>query len=97
MQFEWDENKFKANAGKHEIAFTEACLIFADESILTRFDAKHSENEDRWISVGLTPDGKLLLVAHTFTILEAEEVVRLISAREASTRESEVYYARRKI
>jgi len=55
MRFEWDDNKQRSNIQKHSVSFTEACLIFSDRFILTRYDTEHSHNEDRWISLGLEP------------------------------------------
>ena len=96
MKFEWDENKQILNIQKHSVSFIEACLVFSDEFILTIFDHKHSTHEDRWVSMGMIPYGKILVVIHTIVLIEGEELVRIISARRANLQEQRVYYERRK-
>ena len=65
-EFEWDIVKAKANAGKHGIVFLEAMTIFVDPLAMTRYDDEHSEDEERWVSLGRSKNGRLLLVVHTF-------------------------------
>ncbi len=57
MKFEWDVKKEDINKRKHKVNFSEACLVFADRSLLTLFDDAHSIEEDRWITMGQTPKG----------------------------------------
>jgi len=95
MRFTWDEKKDTVNMRKHKIDFSEACFIFADKYLLTLFDDKHSMEEDRWITMGQTPNGKILVVVHTYRHVEGEELIRLISARKASKREIKKYFERR--
>ena len=95
MRFEWDSVKARTNEQKHKTTFLESCYIFSDEYILTLFDDKHSENEDRWISIGKTPNGKIIVVVHTYKTLGNEEIIRIISARPATKSENTQYYQRR--
>lgn len=95
MKFVWDPAKEKMNIQKHNISFTEACYVFADQYSLNLFDEKHSQDEDRWITLGQTPSGKILVVVHTFRELYEMEVVRIISSRKASRKEIEEYLERR--
>jgi uncharacterized DUF497 family protein len=87
MDFEWDDAKAEANEGKHGVSFTEAMTVFADLLSLTGFDPDHSQDEDRYITMGLSVAGRLLLVSHT----DRREKVRIISARKASRRERRDY------
>lgn len=95
MQFAWDTEKEKINKKKHKVTFLEACYIFADKYMLTLFDEEHSENEDRWITIGRTPNNKILVVVHTLTRVAGKEVVRIISARKAAKKEIKQYHERR--
>ncbi len=95
MRFEWDPEKENENRKKHKITFTEACYVFADKSMLTFFDDEHSINEDRWITMGQTPEGKLLAVIHTYKRVAEIEHVRIISARKATKSEEKQYFERR--
>jgi len=95
MKFVWDPAKEKINIQKHKITFTESCYVFADQYSLTLFDKQHSENEDRWITLGQTPNGKILLVVHTFRKIDDMEVIRFISSRKATRKEAKGYFKRR--
>ena len=95
MQFVWDTEKEKINQKKHNITFTEACYVFSDKFMLTIFDEEHSEDEDRWISIGQIPNGKILLVVHTFREINEIEKVRIISARKTSNNEKKQYLNRK--
>jgi uncharacterized protein len=95
LRFEWDPEKEKQNRKKHKVAFTEACYVFADKSMLTLFDDEHSGDEDRWVTMGQTPDGKLLVVNHTYRKSAGTEHVRIISARKATRGEERQYFERR--
>ena len=96
-QFEWDPRKARQNLKRHGVAFERAATIFTDRSALSEFDEAHSENEERWITLGLDQTGVLLVVSHTFRD-ETESLarMRLISARKATKREA-AEYGRRKI
>lgn len=95
MKFEWDHLKEKANIEKHKVAFTDAAYIFADKYILNSFDEEHSEDEDRWVSIGQTPNGEILTVVHTYRKIEGEERIRIISARKATKKEGRQYLEKR--
>jgi uncharacterized protein len=87
LNFEWDANKAKSNLGKHGISFEEASTIFADPRSLTILDPMHSDLENRFITLGTSHRGKLLVVVHT----ERGNNIRIISARVASRRERRNY------
>lgn len=87
MQFEWDPAKATENATKHGVEFSEAMTVFGDPFELTIGDPGHSVDEQRFLSIGLSGSGRLLVVAYT----EREGRVRLISAREATARERKTY------
>lgn len=95
MIFEWDPKKEKANESKHKVTFSEACFVFADKYMLTFFDEEHSENEDRWITMGHTIGNKILVVVHTYRKTRGKESVRIISARKATKYEEKQYVERR--
>ena len=63
--FEWDEHKAKENLKKHKVSFEEAKSIFNDPLLLTFPDEYHSEEEERYLSIGLSAHNKILLVVHT--------------------------------
>ncbi len=86
-RFEWDPQKAAANAHKHGVSFGEASTIFADTKAITKHDAKNSINEDRYVTIGLSAWGRLVLVAHT----DRGEVIRLISASRPSRKEAREY------
>ena len=65
LNFEWDANKAKSNLGKHGISFVEASTVFGDAPSLTISDLIHSELENRFITIGTSHRGKLLVVVHT--------------------------------
>jgi uncharacterized DUF497 family protein len=90
--FEWDENKARANLEKHKISFDEARTIFVDPFLLTFVDEVHFDEEERFISIGLSENSRVLLAVHT----EREEkneiiVIRIISCRKATSAERKRY------
>ena len=85
--FEWDANKAKANLTKHKVSFEAATTVFGDPHSLTIPDPAHSQREDRFIIMGQSHEGKLLVVVHT----ERGDNIRIISARPASRRERKQY------
>lgn len=95
MKFQWDATKERTNRKKHGITFSEACLVFGDAYLLNLFDGNHSEDEERWITMGQTPDGKIIVVSHTYRGGGAEEAVRIISARKTTKNETHQYFERR--
>ena len=96
MRFEWDQRKDKSNRAKHGISFSEACGVFADSMQLNLFDPAHSQEEERWTTLGTSLSGRLLVVIHTYKERGGRETVRIISARKATSNESRDYFARRK-
>lgn len=87
MEFEWDPEKAEANLGRHGVAFTEAMTVFGDPLEVTIPDVLHSDGELRFLSLGMSQAGRLLVVAYT----EREGRVRIISARVATPRERRDY------
>jgi uncharacterized protein len=87
MEFEWDPEKADANAKKHGVDLAEAMTVFADPLELTITDPDHSEGEQRFLSIGLSTAGRLLVVAYT----ERAGRTRIINAREASSQERKHY------
>jgi len=65
LNFEWDERKAKTNANKHGVSFEEAATVFSDPRSLTIPDPAHSQTEDRFVIIGKSHSGKLLVVVHT--------------------------------
>ena len=89
LKFEWDENKNLINQRKHGISFDEAKTVFYDDEALVIDDPEHSEEEDRFIILGLSNKTNLLVVCHCYR--ESETVIRIISARKATKTETNFY------
>jgi len=89
LKFEWDSRKAAANLRKHGIAFEEAKSVFFDERARLIDDPDHSEDEDRFVLLGLSNSLRVLVVCHCYRI--DGEVIRIISARRATTREAKHY------
>ena len=89
---EWDPTKDRENRDKHGVAFDEAAKVFKDSKALSIFDLDHSEAEHRWITMGISEKGRLLIVIHTFRE-ESEDAVtiRIISSRKATKQETKTY------
>jgi len=87
MYFEWDPEKANDNERKHDVSFAEAATAFGDPLSVTIGDPDHSEEEDRFILLGQSFAGSLLVVVHTFR----DETIRIISARLATRRERRQY------
>jgi uncharacterized DUF497 family protein len=87
LRFEWDLEKAEQNLKKHRVSFTEATTIFSDPLSWTFFDPDHSIDENRYITIGLSHFGKLLIVAHT----DRGDNIRLISARRTTRQERRFY------
>jgi len=94
IRFEWDPGKATSNERKHGVSFAEASTAFYDESGLVIEDPGHSEAEDRFILLGLSAAVRLVVVVHCFR--EADDVIRIISARKATPAESREYQAQAK-
>lgn len=94
-QFEWDPIKARRNLRTHGVAFERAATVFLDPEALSEFDERHSEDEDRWITLGSDGTGSLLVVCHTYRSETAESArIRLISARKATKKEAQEYRRR---
>ena len=91
--FEWDTNKAIRDQKNHGISFEEAQTTFLDDNALLIDDPDHSEDEDRFILLGLSSTSKMLVVCHCYR--ENDEVIRIISARKASRKESKTYRNRK--
>jgi uncharacterized DUF497 family protein len=94
LSFEWDARKQKSNLKKHRITFEEASTAFYDEHAIQFFDPDHSDEEDRFILLGMSYKLRTLVVCHCFR--KDETVIRLISARKATSSEKQEYWSQRK-
>lgn len=93
MKFVWDAQKAAINKRKHGVSFEEAQTVFQDCDALRIFDPDHSEDEDRFLLLGLSSVLRLLVVCHCYR--ENDEQIRLISARKASKSELTTYERRK--
>ena len=93
MQFSWDTKKAEANLKKHGVSFDEAATVFDDFDALCIYDPDHSEDEDRFIMLGMSASTRILVVCHCYR--ENDEVIRIISARKATPNESNEYIKRK--
>lgn len=87
MQFEWDPAKAAANLKSHRVSFHEAAAVLDDPLSTTFPDEAHSVGEARFVTIGVSRRGSVLVVAHT----ERTDAIRIISARRATRREREFY------
>lgn len=84
FDFDWDANKARTNLKKHGVPFRLATTVFRDPLALTIFDDEHSDDEERWVTLGRAESGQLLVVVHTSEEVSATELrIRVISARRA--------------
>jgi uncharacterized DUF497 family protein len=92
LDITWDPDKAQSNIAKHRVTFVQATSVLLDPLALTMFDATHSGLEERWFTLGISVDEKLLAVSHTYQHTGPIHVnVRIISARDASKRERQQY------
>jgi len=87
MKFEWDENKAKSNLRKHGVSFSEAATVFSDTFSAGFSDPDHSIAENRWIVIGRSDSGRLIVVCYA----ERSGAIRIISTRKATKREIRNY------
>lgn len=87
MQFAWDKRKAASNQKKHGVTFAEAATVFGDPLSMTFPDPDHSADEDRFITIGLSETGQVILVAYT----DRSGAIRIISARKATRLERKFY------
>lgn len=92
LRFDWDPKRDAANQRKHGVSFDEAITVFSDERALLLDDPDHSEDEERFVLLGLSANLRTLVVCHCYR--EAESVIRLISARKANRKERSEYSRR---
>ena len=80
--FEWDSTKAKKNLSKHKISFEDAASVFKDKNSISVFDDSHSEDEERWATIGLDATTRTLVVIHTYILLDKDTYnIRIISAK----------------
>jgi uncharacterized DUF497 family protein len=91
LRFEWDENKNRENKKKHRVSFEDARTVFLDENAIRYFDPDHSEDEDRFLMLGMSYTLRILVVCHCFRTEDL--VIRIISARKADKTEQEHYWS----
>lgn len=92
IRVEWDEGKNQANQRKHGVSFEEAATVFTDERGLLIADPQHSDEEDRFLLLGMSAALRTLVVCHCYR--ETVETIRIISARRASRKERQTYELR---
>ena len=89
ITFDWDENKNQANIKKHNVSFEEAATVFYDDNALLISDPDHSDEEDRFILLGLSQKTRMLVVCHCYR--ENDQIIRIFSARKATKQEEQEY------
>jgi uncharacterized DUF497 family protein len=94
LRFEWDKRKEKGNIKKHGISFDEAHTAFYDENAIQFFDPDHSDDEDRFILLGISVRLNVVVVCHCYR--ESDSVIRIISARKADGDEENEYWGKRR-
>ena len=87
MKFEWNTEKAYKNERKHGVSFQEALTVFQDALSLTYPDTDHSADEDRFLIIGLSSSGNVLVISHIFR----NDSIRIISARKATKKERYFY------
>jgi len=90
--FEWDPAKEARNRRKHGVSFAEAGTVFGDPLSKTYPDLDHSEQEERYLTLGVSESGRILVIAH----LEEGETIRIINARQSTRRERRFYEEQKK-
>ena len=89
LRFEWDNNKNEINKKKHKLSFEEAKEVFYDELAVLFDDPDHSVGEERFLIIGMIRSSKVCIVSHCYR--ERDNVIRIISAREATKNERKIY------
>ena len=90
--FEWDPEKAKTNYRKHGVNYEEATTVFRDPTAISIFDDEHSEKEERWITIGISNVGRLIVVCHTFKEHDKNNIsIRIFSSRKATKIETNQY------
>ena len=91
IRFEWDERKSRENKRKHKVSFEEAQTVFLDENAIRFFDPDHSQDEDRFLMLGMSFTLRVLVVCHCYR--QDDSVIRIISARKADKQEQSDYWS----
>ena len=89
ISFVWDRIKAESNLKKHKTSFDEAQTVFSDPNARMVFDPEHSDDEDRFILLGISAGLRLLVVCHCY--IEDDMAIRIISARKANKNEQKQY------
>ncbi len=92
-QFSWDEDKERSNRRKHGVSFDEAVTVFRDTHAQDYFDSTYSDDEDRFLLVGMSSGLRVLLICHCY--LQDSSTIRIISARKANGQETQAYQRQR--
>lgn len=87
LTFEWDAEKAEGNIRKHKVSFEEAKTVFGDPFLMTFADPEHSTGEQRYLNIGTSSKGRVLVVIHT----ERDANIRIISCRKATPKERRAY------
>lgn len=90
IQFEWDDAKNRENKRKHDVSFEKAQTVFLDENAIRFFDPDHSDDEDRFLMLGISFHLRILVVCHCFRAGDA--IIRIVSARKATRKEQTAYW-----
>jgi uncharacterized DUF497 family protein len=92
FEFDWDPAKAASNLAKHRVSFEEAMTVFLDPLALSRLDAAHGSDEERWVTIGLSCAINLMVVVHTYVEFDEHRVyIRIISARRPTRNEKRQY------
>ena len=87
LEFEWDENKSRSSLKKHGVDFQEGKTVFNDPFAITIYDPDYSESEERYLDIGISSKGRILVVWYT----ERNDKIRIIGCRKATRFEREQY------
>ncbi|MEK6775341.1 MAG: BrnT family toxin [bacterium] len=90
IHFEWDERKSRENKKKHGVSFDEAQSVFLDENAIRYYDPDHSQDEDRFIMLGMSFKLRVLVVCHCYR--SSDKVIRIVSVRKANKKEITAYW-----
>ena len=89
ISFNWDENNNTTNQKKHGISFEEASSVFFDDNAILFDDPDHSDDEDRFLLIGMSDQANVCVVCHCYR--ESDSIIRIISARKATRKEADIY------
>jgi uncharacterized DUF497 family protein len=91
MLIQWDKDKDAANIKKHRISFEEASEVFDDPLHISVLDKRFDYLEERWITIGASKKGTIIVVGHLYSLSSGEESIRIITARKATKKERVQY------